>query len=215
MKKQFRTMLTVLPLAYLAGCGNTADVVRAGRLLLSAVDGMNEKIPLETAAAVPFASMGLELGSSPQVMLVLGTSTSDELGWFVGRQLFVATRQGRVVRTAGLPYDLGGYRRLTANQPGVSAISYTVDFPDLGAYGAAVLCTQTDRGDDTVSILGTGIPTRHIIEHCSAPSLRWTFDNEYWEDRTTRYIWRSRQYVHPKSAAIVLEVFRPEEPPPG
>ncbi len=202
-------LLAVLPLVLLAACNPTSR--KLGNLALNYVRGTNEKVARETAAAIPYATMGLEYGFSPQVLLVLGQTTGGQLDWYAGDQLYVATRQGRLVRTVGLPNDLGGRRAPSGQQPGSSAIAYILDFPDMGVFGAAALCSSTDTGESMVEIFGTAIPTRHVVEHCSVPALRWTFDNEYWEDRMTRYVWRSRQYVHPKSPPIVLEIFRPED----
>lgn len=214
MKRGLKSILAVLPLSLLTACASDPTADRLAGLLLNYVQGTNEKLPREQIAAIPYATMGLELGFSPQVLLVLGRATPDQLDWYAGERVYVATLNGRVVRTAGLPNDLGG-RHSTAGQAGAAAISYTLDFPELGVFGAAALCTNTNRGDENVEIFGTAIPTRHVIEHCSVPALKWTYDNEFWQDRGTGYVWRSRQYIHPKSPPIVLEVFRPEDASPG
>ena len=70
-------------------------------------------------------------------------------------------------------------------------------------------------GDDSIEIFGSRIPTRHIVEHCIVQVLRWNFDNEFWQDRTSGYVWRSSQHIHPKSPPLILEVLRPEQNGPG
>jgi hypothetical protein len=70
-------------------------------------------------------------------------------------------------------------------------------------------------GDDNVEIFGSRIPTRHIVEHCTVEALKWNFDNEFWKDRTSGYVWRSSQHIHPKSPPIILEVLRPEQNSPS
>jgi hypothetical protein len=165
--------------------------------------------------------MGMELGSSAQALLVLGTITRDELDWFAGEQIFVRTRNGRVIRTAGLPYDLGGLRDLSTNsiprgsEGSSTPQQFSLDFPDLGVFGATAQCSPRDMGDDNVEIFGSRIPTRHIVEHCTVAVMRWNFDNEFWKDRMTGYVWRSSQYIHPKSPPLILEVLRPEPNNPG
>jgi hypothetical protein len=208
-----RKIITALSLLLLASCSTDSDVVQAGNLLWRAVAGSNEKIPRERAAAVPYATMGLELGPNPQALLILGQRRDEESDWFAGDQLFVATRRGRVIRTAGLPYDLGGVGTLPA--AGDTLPIFTFDFPDLSIFGAPAQCARRDAGGENVEILGASIATRRIVEHCEVPALKWKFDNEYWEDPATGYVWRSRQYIHPKSPPIVLEVLRPEQMGPG
>ena len=209
MNTRILSRIVFVPLLLVAaGCTNS-NSEKLASLALNYLKGTNEKVAREQASEVPYASMGLEYGFSPQVLLVLGMAAGDGLDWYAGDALFVRTQRGRITRTAGLPNDLGG-RRLT-QVAGSAMITYALDFPDLGVFGAVAQCSNTNAGDENVEILGSSILTRHVVEHCSVPTIRWRFDNEYWEDRMTGYVWRSRQYVHPKSPPIVLEVFRPED----
>ena len=199
---------------FLSGCAGDSDVARVGKFLIGTLNGSGEKIPRERVAAVPYASMGLALGSNPEVLLVLGTTVADEQDWFAGESIFLATRQGRIIRTAGLPYDLGGIRSISNNSGGMGAMGpvfQTIDFPDLGIFGAPLKCSSQVMGDESVEILGASIPARHIVEHCEVAALRWTFDNHFWEDPATGTVWRSSQYVHPKSPPVILEVLRPAQ----
>jgi len=158
--------------------------------------------------------MGLALGANPEVLLVLGTAMGGNQEWFAGDNIFLATRQGHIIRTAGLPYDLGGIRSLSpaSSMPGAETPSlFLIDFPDLGVYAAPLLCSSKLMGDDTVEILGASIPTRHFVEHCEVSVLKWTFENDFWQDAKTGVMWRSSQYVHPKSPPVILEVLRPPQ----
>ena len=212
---------SALAALFLAACSVNSDLERVGGFLLNSVTGSNAKVSREQAAAVPYATMGLELGASNQALLILGTTMGDELDWFAGENLFVATKNGRVIRTLGLPYDLGGIQPINTsivdqnkNLP-VPVLSFSIDFPDLGIFGATAECSLGNMREESVEILGAPIPTLHVIEHCEVRALKWTFDNDFWKDRTSGYVWRSRQYVHPKSPPIILEVLRPEENRPN
>ena len=210
-----------LPLVFLLTACANSDVKQVGDFVLSSFDKTQQKVSRERAAAVPYATMGVELGSSAQALLILGTIAQDELDWFAGEQVFVRTRNGRVIRTAGLPYDLGGLRDLSADlaRRGAGSNSaiqqYSLDFPDLGIFGATAQCSVKDMGEDNVEILGSRILTRHIVEHCTVQAMRWNFDNEFWKDRTSGYVWRSSQHVHPNSPPLILEVLRPEPSKPS
>lgn len=210
-------ILPVLPLVLLAGCEDS-DLGQLAQLAYTSVTATPPKITRNQAAAIPYASMGLELGDTAQVLLVLGTETGNELDWFAGDQVFLRTRNGKIIRTVGLPYDLGGLRQLDP-APGVAksasplAARYSFDFPDLGIFDALAQCTTQDAGNATVEVFGSQLPTRHTIEHCSVPDMRWNFDNEYWTDPMTGYVWRSSQHIHPDSPPVVLQVFRPAQNP--
>jgi hypothetical protein len=205
---------------FLAACADS-DVLQVGDFVLNSFDKTAQKVPRERAAGIPYATMGLELGSSPQALLILGTIAENELDWFAGEQVFVRTRNGRVIRTAGLPYDLGGLRDLSADlaRRGAARNSgpqqFSLDFPDLGIFGATAQCSSKDMGDDNIEIFGSRILTRHIVEHCTVGAMRWNFDNEFWKDRTSGYVWRSSQHVHPNSPPLILEVLRPEQNKPS
>ncbi|GEM_PF-1413873 len=202
----------------LSACGVDSDVVQTANFIIQSVDRTVPKVTRDAAAAVPYATMGVELGDSAEVLVVLGSAVSDDLDWYAGDQVFIRTRRGRIVRTAGLPYDLGGLQSLPAGADesrNAGQASFALDYPDLGIFSAPALCTRKDAGDENVEILGAQIATRHVVEHCEVTALRWHFDNDFWQDRMSGYIWRSRQYIHPKSPPLTLEVLRPEQRGPG
>lgn len=212
-----KRLFAVLPAFMLMACEDS-DLYKFGTVLVASATGDVEKIPRDRAAAIPYASMGLELGTTPELLLVLGTSTAGELDWYAGEQVFVRTRKGRITRTVGLPYDLGGLREVPAPNAAVTAgipavAQYSLDFPDLGIFGATAQCARKSMTGETITILGSAIPAIHIVDHCSVSTMRWNFDNDYWIDRGNGYVWRSSQHIHPDSPPVVLEVFRPEQNP--
>jgi hypothetical protein len=72
-----RRVLSISLVFALAGCAADSDGAQLGKLLLNSFDKSADKIPRERAAAVPYATMGMELGSSAQALLILGTITQD------------------------------------------------------------------------------------------------------------------------------------------
>jgi len=181
--------LLLTSVLFLSGCAGDSDIERVGKFVIGTLNESGEKITRERAAAVPFASMGLSLGSNPEILLVLGTTAGSELDWFAGESIFLRTRQGHVIRTAGLPYNMGGLRSITSNVAmagGTEGAVQLIDFPDLGVYGAPMQCAGRSTNDETVEILGASIPTRHTVEHCEVSSMRWRFDNDFWQDPQRR-----------------------------
>jgi hypothetical protein len=212
-----KRIFAILPAFMVMACQDS-DFYKVGTVLVASVTGDPEKIPRDRAAAIPYASMGLELGTSPEVLLVLGANAAGELDWYAGDQVFVRTRNGQITRTVGLPYDLGGLREVPAPTAAVKAgipvaAQYSLDFPDLGVFGATAQCMRKSIADETITILGAAIPVIHFVDHCTVAAMRWNFDNEYWTDRGNGYMWRSSQHIHPDSPPVVLEVFRPEQNP--
>lgn len=208
----------LFPLVFLSACQDS-DVFKVGTILVNSITQTPEMISRERVASIPYATMGLQLGATPEVLFILGSQNASELDWYAGEDVFVRTRNGRVVRTVGLPYDLGGARDAVpaANSTPLTAIAasaqYLLDFPDLGVFGATAQCTTKDMGDTNIQILGSELSTRHIVEHCAVQPMRWNFDNDYWTDRANGFVWRSRQHVHPSLPPVNLEVFRPAQNP--
>jgi Group 4 capsule polysaccharide lipoprotein gfcB, YjbF len=218
--RQASAIVLAVPLTLvLTACAADSDIRQVANLVWQSASGSAEKVPRERAEAIPFATMGLEYGSSPQAILVLGAVRDATLEWYAGEQVFVATRHGRIVRTAGLPYDLGGLYGPTGGRDtqaggGIMAAPLTLDLPDLGVFGASVQCQIRTLEVGEIEIFGANIPTRHSIETCEAAAIKWKFDNEFWTDPASGYVWRSRQHVHPKAPPLILEVFRPEQDNP-
>jgi hypothetical protein len=208
--------MVALAAMLLSGCAT--DTGRMAQAMFQSAWGTEGvRITREQAADVPYASLGAQVGDGGnQGLLVLGTNTGTQAEWYSGDLVMIRTRAGRIVRTAGLPYDLGGLEVRPVNGAAAqrgATVSLFFDFPDYGVFGAIGTCTERDAGPEIVTILGTQISTRRYIEDCEVESLDWAFDNEFWKDPATGYVWRSRQSIHPRSAPITIEVFRPELPP--
>ena len=92
---------------------------------------------------------------------------------------------------------------------------FFVDFADRGAFGIPMRCRVTYAGNEDIEILGGLMPTRRRIESCHVEVLDWDFENVFWEDPETGYVWRSKQHIHPQSPPIMLEVLRPAQNGPG
>jgi hypothetical protein len=209
-----RVLLLVSVAAVATACGtNNSDTARMGRMMLQAIEGRDaQMIPRDRAAAVPYASLGVQVGDGDQGLLVLGTAAPPNLEWYGGEDIMVRTRDGRIIRTAGLPYDLGGLEQEPLGSAGTTAGSgyrMRYDFPDLGIFGAVGECVPQSSRPETIQILGASIATQHVTEQCSVPALKWRFEVEFWRDASSQFVWRSRQRIHPKLPPVTLETFRP------
>lgn len=178
--------------------------------------GESEKVTLEEAAAVPYASMGISLGGGPQVMMLLIGDTDGQQLWISGAKIAITTKYGRIVRTAGIEHDLGGYESRGGTGDNLrSTVAQTVrwqaDFPDLRLYSVSIVCQDKPAGEETITILGKDIHTLRVEETCASESSRldWSFDNTYWVDTQDALVWRSIQHVHPKLDKIEIEILRP------
>ncbi len=141
------------------------------------------------------------------------SDSGKERLWTSAAHVTLATRNGRIVRTAGLEHNLSGYQtvRDTDNGNGMRTILWFADFADLGLYSVPILCRDRNAGPETITILGKTIHTRRVNESCASQNSRldWTFHNTYWRDPESGLTWRSIQHVHPGTEAIETEILRP------
>lgn len=192
----------------LSGCASPSE---GSRNLDDPIGSVNQSYiraaqEAEVSASAP--AIGLRFGAAPEIVLPRDAIQSAGLLRFGKDRVLVVIDGGRIVKTVGLPWNLGGnyaFSRVSSDGP---ARFYGMDFPDLDIFGAPTLCRRQDYGDNAVRVFGKIISTRHIVEHCTSEALQWSFDNEYWEDHETQSIWRSCQYIHPAAPPVMLEVLR-------
>ncbi|MGD0141739.1 MAG: YjbF family lipoprotein [Rhizomicrobium sp.] len=203
----------------LTACGaveGDSDILRLGDVLLQqyGFSGGGDSISREKAASVPYASMGARLGSGAEALLVLATSSGDNLNWQAGTHVAISTRDGRIIRTAGLEHNLDGFQGPIADSPSMppehgGPYHFLYDMVDMGKYGVFVRCTRHDVGEEQVEIIGVAHDTRHIVENCKAKQLDWRFSNDFWQDAATGFVWKSVQNFRPDMDALTLETLRP------
>jgi hypothetical protein len=171
----------------------------------------------ETAAAIPYASMGYRLNGGDEAILVLATGSDDGQLWTAASHVVLQTRGGRITQTVGLPHDLGGLasQQNGALPPLAAALqapfssARLADFPQIAAYGVPVACVTAAQRQENVSILGQSIATMRVDENCNSSGLNWRFVNSYWLDPKTGFAWRSLQHISPDGETVETEIFRP------
>lgn len=171
-----------------------------------------EKVSLQEASSVPYASIGLQIGDSSQLMLLLATDTAGLQLWTSSARIAITTDRGRITRTSGLEHNLGGLEpRRTGHAASGKTTHWLADFPDLGLYSISITCQERPVGKETIDILGKELYTNRFEDDCKTDgdALDWSFKNTYWRDPASGLAWRSIQHVHPSAPIIVTETLRP------
>lgn len=178
--------------------------------------GQGPSVQLAEVAAIPYATIGIRLGSSTQSILVLASSDGGRQLWTSSSRIVIETAAGRIITTAGLPYNLSA-TQINGGDPisglphlhSRAKLSRKIDLADKNLYAIETSSIFSAARPATIEILGTQIKAVYATEECTAPTLDWTFTNEYWADIRSGLIWRSVQHVHPDMDAIELETLRP------
>lgn len=174
------------------------------------------RVTKEEAAAIPYASMGYRVDGGPERLLILATDTNGKRLWTSADHIVLVTRGGQIVRTVGLPHDLGGisFRGDIEDLLPAAALHHDVlvtryaDFPDMGAYSVPIICHAHNMGAQSVIILGQEIAAFRVEEACHSKKPEWSFTDTYWVDGKSGLVWKSIQHIHPKSK-IETEILRP------
>ena len=176
------------------------------------------RVTRDQAAAIPYASLGYNVDGGNQAMLVLATDSNGELLWTSPSHVVMVTRDGRIVRTLGLPHDLSGLTTAGGPAPSPAAAirqpfntTRQEDFPELGFYGVAVTCHARLVGRQTITVLGQAIATDRVDETCRSEKPEWSFFDSYWVDPDKGLVWRSKQHINPNGGTIEIDTLRPPD----
>jgi len=200
--------------AGLFGCSSDGgdDWLSLWRVTKDAWEQRDADVSLQQAGDIPYATVGIRIDGGREQLLILATDNNGERMWTSASNVAITTRDGRVIRTAGLKGDLSGYTTVGSvkeawNRP--HAYDWTADFADLGYYSVPVHCNVRPAGHETIAILGSSLDTLRVDETCRSEKLAWDFNDTYWVDPESGRVWKSSSQVHPKGSTIELELLRP------
>jgi len=170
-------------------------------------------------AAIPYASLGVRIGSSAGVVMILASIDGEKLNWVSADRVVLITERGRLVKTIGMPRDLLATRATGSDplplvirgdsQANQARISRIIDLRPKDDFSVPVESRCTVRSEETLTILGKPRKLLRVEERVVVRKWRWSTDNLFWVDPTTAKIWKSRQQFCPDVPAITMEVLRP------
>jgi hypothetical protein len=205
----------VAALALLCGCSSDKQTDWSALFgMIQQSFGRGADVTRDQAAAIPFASIGVRVDDDPEGILVLGSSNGEERLWTAATHIVLLIRGGRVVRTAGLEFNLGELRNLrgvNAAPPaqGTAESVWEADLPDQHIFAVPITCRSTARGTETIKVLGSSVATVRVDEECRSEKLDWSFTNTYWIAPQSGLVWRSIQHISPKLDPLEVQILRP------
>ncbi len=214
-----RSIILGLPaLAGLAACGKIPALDGALALAKAITFGFPD-MPLsrEKIDQIPYATAYAKLGWGPRTLIVLDNYEGQDLRWVSPDAVALVTRQGRVIKTAGLPDNMRASRFLTTDpvagylhrldEP-VSCLR-EVDFDKDGIYGLTIDSVFETAGARRITILERAHDTILVRERCRARHVNWRFENLYWADLRTGFPWKSVQHISRHFDPVDIEILKP------
>ncbi len=176
-------------------------------------------IPLkrDDIAKLPYASIAAKIGKGPRSLLVLGRYDGRDLHYLSADRVAVVTRDGRLVKTAGLPQNLKA-THFTHDDPVAGRLHQltettrfvrTVDIDAANTYGMPVVSEFEPLGPVTLTILEIEFETMLARERNTAQTMRWSYDNYYWVDAYDGFVWKSIQHIVRGIPPIEIDVLKP------
>lgn len=174
-------------------------------------------ITLEEAAGVPYSSLGFQIGNGRESMLILAEAIGGGFLWTASSRVSLLTKEGRILRSSGFKWNLSDVKFFDHDpvggglQHGAPQKSFirVADFNDIGRYGVPITARFTSWTPTTIEILGHPLKTIAVVEDCNCDSIDWEFQNTFWADAETGFVWKSIQNIHPNLDPITLEILRP------
>ncbi len=174
-------------------------------------------ITLAQASQIPYSSIGYRIGKSSEGMLILASQTDDDFLWTSADRIALVTKNGRIVETGGLRWNLSDtvfrYPDPLAKEPNgsisINPVVRSLDFADIRRYEVRIEGRFERLGMQQINILGSTLSTVALTEHCTSQDMDWEFQNWFWIDSDSGFVWKSVQWVHPNQEPITVEVLRP------
>ena len=151
---------------------------------------------------------------------MLGRYDGPDLHWISANQVAVVTRNGRLVRTAGLAHDMRSTTQLDDDPIATGSFvfgtlfSRAIDLGPDGLYGVPVDSSLEIVTREPLQILDREHDTLVIRERNSARGVRWSFENTYWVDFNTGFVWASVQHFAPREDPMQIQITKPAGLPP-
>lgn len=168
------------------------------------------------AENLSFASIAVSVKNSRKALLVLARAEQDQLHWMSSDRGVLVTRDGRLVKTVGLPENLVGTEFLSPDffeagrlsAQGELSAKRLIDVAPGNRYGLLVEAKLVRNQAEGIRIGKRTYDTVRFTEHCFAPQISWKFTNSYWLDGQGT-IWRSSQYATPGAGPMEIEITKP------
>ena len=213
-----RKLLIFKIIIVLAGCSalppNVAGNFNQTFKAFSALIYGYEDYPINQALIdeIPYATLRMKIGKGPAGLLILESIDQDKYTWVSADNIYITTRGGRIIRAEGLNNNLvdfvssepsfkelidGDYiqsqfRMISLDNPSVFNMKLKVSYKRVGFEEVIIL----DKKRELILIEET-------IENSY---IRWKYNNKYWVDKNTGYVWQSIQEIAPNVPPILIQI---------
>ena len=197
----------------LAGCGNSRNPNLSAALDLARKYLADRAFTDADVERIPFASIGVQVGSASEALVVLATVDGDTLSWIAADHSLIQTRNGRIVRFSSRDIEVvtvpGSEDPVANGAVAPGNFIRLLDFPKPKLYSVPAESSLVASGPARVALLHGEILTRSFTETGISHPLGWDFENHFYLDPDNKRVWQSNQTVTPQLPPIKIRVLRP------
>ena len=214
----------VVSFIFLQGCSTTSSAIsgsvgasfsKAYKAISSLISGYEDyPITRELVDQIPYASLSMKIGKGPAGLLILESKKGDEYTWVSADNVYIVTKEGRIIRALGLTNNLTD---IYSSEPSFKEILQTSDsltgekfryvsLDNPEAFNIRVKVSYKKIGPVDVSILDR---TRQLIlieEKIENAYIKWRHTNKYWVDQETGFVMQSFQVIAPNLPPILIQI---------
>ncbi|WP_025246625.1 YjbF family lipoprotein [Candidatus Sodalis pierantonius] len=170
--------------------------------------------------AIPYASMYAKVNDGSQIFVVLAYAEQGNLKWATRDQAMLVTRNGRLIKTLGLPDNLLEVTNLDTDPlihpnrilNGTEWTS-TRSWTEKGQLRAATFVSRFSLADnETLTILNVPRATRVLEEDVTIVELKTHYRNRYWVDARSGAVIKTEQSIGPDYFPIETTTLTPYKP---
>ncbi|MEX2644468.1 MAG: YjbF family lipoprotein [Acetobacterales bacterium] len=214
-----REFLVGIAALSLGGCGISRSFDRASDAFDFWWNGMEGvEVSRAQVAQIPYATILAKIGRGPQSLLVLGRIDALDLHWISADRNVFVTREGRLVKTVGLPANLV-HTRLAGPDPlttgaavraseAAGLVRY-VDVMPGNYFDAGVAARYEPVGEERIEILELQYDCIVVRERNEVPIMDWSHENRFWIDTDSGFVWRSLQHFAPGTPPVEINITKP------
>ena len=173
--------------------------------------GYDNQIDPQIIEKIPFASIKVRIGNGPEALMILQRVNGDEYTWVSADEVYLVIKNGKIIKTQGLPNNLfenltsfAGWNDVDILDKKEKFISY-YSFKDPELNNLEVFSQYSNRGKTELQLTFVKKQLLLLNERISAESIGWEKINSYWLD-DQKYVWRSVQHISPRLPPIYYEV---------
>jgi hypothetical protein len=221
-------------LALLAACSQGgsgfARYEDVGRLALgnpvAEPSGGPDALPLLPRASFDLIDapiVGLGFTDAPTVFLSASGRTEDHVSYQDQNRRGIRMRGGAVAATYGFGVDLRAVRFQREDPvatptpleqwPGQVDREYQYRVRDLDGFSITVTCVFDRLVRENIVVVERTHEVVRVVETCT--NQRRSFENTYWVEPETGFIWRSAQWTGPSIRPVTVDIVNPAEPRHG